>query len=521
MEKERYIPKESKNIIRPRIKIKMKKLKEQNSKNSISKSNTNYKTNRGLYSENNQKQQVTEKLLDENTTNEDKDLESLLSELKTTLLAKSKPNNKEKNDFEDLSNFDNNNKNFYLLYNKGDYIFPQKNKDNENDSIDLNYSLEDQVGGNEISQRVHTKKAKNHYKMEPKKINMNNKNVNSYRQLPPANASELIKNIKKNIKKGANLKTNIKKNVTNRKNKKPVNMLKYKTVAINSIPILDKYFIIPRKNNKKSAEKKLKPMNKITKNKNIQGKTPKNLLCTKFKIPIKSEISIPKDLKLNKTSNYESPKADNNKKIKVILNHNNSSIFQNRTNNNSRTRIKSCNYNNSFNKMGDLYIHKGYKKNDRNKNKIRLIDYKKYKNKANPFEDFESMLNKSPSFKINNTYLDKCFEKGEIKKSLDNHYINKKPKFIYQINIKYRKDLNIPQNNNSLLKKNGVCQYNNLKEYYSNIYHKKGKYKINKNKTNFIFEETKRNKDEYKNIFSINKSQFRNYNSVKNIEISI
>lgn len=123
MEKEKYIPKESKNIIRPRIKIKLNRLKE----NSISKSNTNYKTNRGLQLENNQKLKITEKLLDTNGANEDKDLESLLSELKTTLLAKSKPNNKENTDLEDLNNFENNN-NFYLLYKKGDYIFPQKKR---------------------------------------------------------------------------------------------------------------------------------------------------------------------------------------------------------------------------------------------------------------------------------------------------------------------------------------------------------------------------------------------------------
>lgn len=213
--------------------------------NSISKSNTNYKTNRGLQLENNQKLKITEKLLNTNGANEDKDLESLLSELKTTLLAKSKPNNKENTDLEDLNNFENNN-NFYLLYKKGDYIFPQKKKDNENDFIDL----EEQTGGNEISQRVHTRKAKNHYKKKIEKNNQISKNIKSYRALPHIYTSEIIKN----TKKSGNLKAIPKKNISNCKNKKPINMLKNKT-ALNSIPMLDKYIIISNKIKKKSVEK--------------------------------------------------------------------------------------------------------------------------------------------------------------------------------------------------------------------------------------------------------------------------
>lgn len=506
MEKEKYIPKESKNIIRPRIKIKMNKLKE----NSISKSNTNYKTNRGLHSENNQKLRNKEKLLDANTTNEDKDLESLLSELKTTLLAKSKLNNKENTDLEDLNNFEDNN--FYLLYKKGDYIVPQKKKDNENDFIDLNLSLEEQEGGNEISQRVHTRKAKNHYKMKTNKNNKDNKNVKSYRALPPIYTSELIKN----IKKLGNLKSNTKQNISNCKNKKTINMLKNKT-SINSIPILDKYILISKKIKKKSVDKKAQPIKinkKFNKYENNQRKTHKNLLCNKSKIPYKNEIRIPVTLKLNKTANLESPEGNNNKKIKVIINHNSSSIFKNNSNNNSRTKIKSLNYNNSYNRIGDLYINKRCKKNDKNKNKIRLFDCKKYYNN-NPFEEFDSILSKSPSFRINNTY-------GEMKKSIDNHYINKNPKFAYQINLKYKRKINVAEKNKSAFKKNVGSQYNNLKEYYSNIYYKREKYKINKNNTNFIFENSKKNEDKFKNIFSINNtSQFKNYNSVKNIEISI
>ena len=517
MKKEKYIPKESKNIIRPRIKIKKNKLNEQTSKNSISKSNTNYKTNRGLQSENNQKLKITEKLLDTNTTNEDKDLESLLTELKTTLLAKRRPNNKENNDFEDLNNIKNNN-NYYLLYKNGDYIFPQKKEDNENDFIDLDLSLEEQVGGNEISQRVHTKKAKNHYEIKTKKNNPNNKNINSYRKLPPVYTSELIKHIKSNIKKGSNLKASIKKNITNYKTKKPTNMLKSKN-ASNSIPILDKYILLSNKIKKKSIEKKVKPKpinntKKLNRYRNNQGKTHKNLLYNKSKIPYKNEKSIPMALKLNKTANLESPKSGNNNKIKIKVNQNSSIIFKNNSINNCRTKIKSLHYNNSYNRMGSSYINIRYKRNDKNKNKnkIRLFDYKK--NNNNPFEEYESILNKSPSSRINNTY-------GEIKKSMDNHYLNTKPKSIYQINLKYKRNINITINNNSVSKKSEECQYNNIKQYYSNIYNKREKYKINKNKTNFIFEKSKNREDNYKNIFSINKNQFRNYNSVKNIEISI
>ena len=501
MEKEKYIPKESKNIIRPRIKIKLNRLKE----NSISKSNTNYKTNRGLQLENNQKLKITEKLLDTNGANEDKDLESLLSELKTTLLAKSKPNNKENTDLEDLNNFENNN-NFYLLYKKGDYIFPQKKKDNENDFIDL----EEQTGGNEISQRVHTRKAKNHYKKKIEKNNQISKNIKSYRALPHIYTSEIIKN----TKKSGNLKAIPKKNISNCKNKKPINMLKNKT-ALNSIPMLDKYIIISNKIKKKSVEKKVKLINcneKVNKYRNNQRKMHKNLLCNRSKIPNKNKIRIPMTLKLNKTANLESPETNNNKKIKSIINHNSSSIFKNKSNNNSNSKIKSLNYNNSYNRIGDLYINKKYKKNDKNKYKIRLFDCKKINN--NPFEEFDSILNISPSFRINNTY-------GEMKKSIDNHYINKKPKFFCQINLKYKRNLNMTEKNNSAFKKIVGSQYNNLKEYYSNIYNKREKFKISKNNTNFIFENSKKKDEKYQNIFSINRSQFKNYNSVKNIEISI
>ena len=488
-------------------------MNEQTSKNSITKTNTNSKTNRGLLSENNQKVKITEKLLDTNTTNEDKDLESLLTELKTTLLANRKPNNKENTDFEDLNNNKNNN-NYYLLYKKGDYIFPQKKKDNENDFIDLDLSLEEQVGGNEISQRVHTKKAKNHYKIEKKKNNPNKKNINSYRKLPPVYTSELIKNIKSNIKKGSNIKTSIKKNITNYKNKKPKNMLKSKTES-NSIPVLDKYILLSNKIKKKSIEKKVKPLNnskKLNRYRNNQGKTLNNLFYNKSKIPYKNEKSIPTALKLNKTANKGNPKSNNNKKINNLINHNSSIIFKNNSNNNSRTKIKSLHYNNSYNRIGDSYINKRCKRNERNKNKIKFFDCKK--NNINPFEEYDSILNKSPSFRINHTY-------GEIKKSMDNNSINTKPKFIYQINLKYKRNLNITIKNNSACKKSDERLYNNLKQYYSNIYHKREKYTINKNKTNLIFDKAKKREDNFKNMFSINKKQFRNYNSVKNIEISI
>ena len=519
MEKEKYIPKESKNIIRPRIKIKMSKLNGQNSKNTISKSNTSYKRNREIPSEDNQKLIIKEKLQETNSTNEDKDLESLLSELKTTLLAKSRPNNKENTDLEDLNNFENNNNNnFYLLYKQGDYIFPQKKKDNENNFINMDLNLKEQAEGNEISQRVHTRKAKNHREMEIKINNPNGKNINSYKTLP-FKTSEIIKNIKLNIKKETNLKANKKRNETNCKNKKPINMLKNK-LSVNSIPILDKCILISKIIKKKTSEKKIKSINcnkKLNKFMNNQ-KTHKNLICNnRLKIPNKNEINIHKTLKLIKTNNIESPRSDNNKKIKIMFNHNNSSIFQykknSNSNSNSRTKVNSLNYNNSYNKFGDLYISKRYKKINKNKckNKIRLFDYKKYNN--NPFEDNDSVLIKSPSFKINNTY-------GELKKSLDCHHWNKKPKFIYQINLKYKRNFNITEQNSTSCKKNGGCQYNNLKEYYSNIYYKREKYKINKNNTNFIFENSKKNEDKYKNVFSINKSQIKNYKSVKNIDIS-
>ena len=98
-------------------------------------------------------------------TNEDKDLETLLSELKTTFIQKSKENNNE----EDI--FNKNNNNFYLF--KNDDFNSQKRIDS--DIIDFtNLHLDLDEPGYEINQRVHSKKAKTHNKIKTGGNKINN-----------------------------------------------------------------------------------------------------------------------------------------------------------------------------------------------------------------------------------------------------------------------------------------------------------------------------------------------------------
>ena len=117
MIKEKLNSKESKNKIRPRIKIRINpiqnkvipsigKSKEQNSNlNSNSKSITNSKTNKDILisntSGNTSRQKNYEKIVVNNVTSEDRDIETLLSELRTTFIQKTKSNNKENTNEED------------------------------------------------------------------------------------------------------------------------------------------------------------------------------------------------------------------------------------------------------------------------------------------------------------------------------------------------------------------------------------------------------------------------------------
>ena len=174
MIKEKLNSKESKNKIRPRIKIRINpiqnkvipsigKSKEQNSNlNSNSKSITNSKTNKDILisntSGNTSRQKNYEKIVVNNVTSEDRDIETLLSELRTTFIQKTKSNNKENINEEDLNINFNKNNNFYLLYNNDGFYFEKKRESNEFNYIDLNFDLDEP--GHEISQRVHTKKAR-------------------------------------------------------------------------------------------------------------------------------------------------------------------------------------------------------------------------------------------------------------------------------------------------------------------------------------------------------------------------
>lgn len=247
MKKEKFITKGSKNLIRPRIKIKIKpeqnnlitnlipnkcEVTEQNSNiNSNSKSNTNSKTTKEIRITNNSEstlgQKIGEKYIINNETNEDKDLESLLSELKTNFLQKSKSSKKERNNEEDLNNNKNkNNNNCYLLYNIDNHLYEQKKDYHEVNALNIQSDDDDQ--GHEISQRVHPKKAKTHFKIkqiEKKANNISNlnKNILGNKNLYSLNTLNLIKNIKNQINienSNKKAKSNLKNSISTANNKK-------------------------------------------------------------------------------------------------------------------------------------------------------------------------------------------------------------------------------------------------------------------------------------------------------------
>ena len=541
MIKEKLMARGSKNLIRPRIKIKIKpeqnnlitnlipnicEVTEQNSNiNSNSKSNTNSKTTKEIPITNNSEstlgQKMGEKYLINNETNEDKDLESLLSELKTTLLQKNKSSKKENNNEEDLNkNINKNNNNCYLLYNFDNHLYEQK-KDYLGDNA-LNIHSDDDDKGNEISQRVHPKKAKTHFKLEQiekktNNISSLNKNIFVRKNLYSMNHLNLIKKLKNQIniensnkKAKSNLKNsistanNIKGNCSSLYKKKNIILSNYDNTSKNknSIPILDKYIGFTKKNKKLNKDKKIKSLKSPTISVNNGGKNLKASFYNNIRLSSKSEINTPKGFKLNKTINFDINSKNIINKINLLKN------------------------TNSKQKIGELYLKNKSKQFRNEKNKIRLINYKTGKNKSNPFE-FNSLNNKSPIFKKINNYLDSFFEKTEMKRSFDNSCIHKKPNNINRMSLESKNNISIQYRNySSSINKKRKYKYNNLKEYYSNLGLKKDRFHLNINKTDNLFfinldgkDNKSENKDKKKN--SIKKKLVKCNKSFRNIEINL
>ena len=188
MLKEKLTERENKNKIRPRFKIKIKPTlnndipKFYNAKeyNSNSKSNINSTKLTEILSNNSQ---INDKLMLNNMNNDDKDLETLLSELKNVSFLKNKDdeqeNFKEENYIKLNKNENKENINLNLFNNNGNFYIEKRKEKNNFDNIDINLDFQEQ--GHEISQRVHTNKAKNHkkiYKIEKKLIKVNTNDIN-------------------------------------------------------------------------------------------------------------------------------------------------------------------------------------------------------------------------------------------------------------------------------------------------------------------------------------------------------
>jgi len=281
---ENLTERKNKNKIRPRVKIKIKptsnndipKFYNTNENNSISKSNINSTKLTEIVSNNSQS---NDKPIINNINNDDKDLETLLSELKSVSFLKNKDDKKEnyKEENNIKLNNDENKENINLnLFNNNGNLYNERSKEkNILDTIDINLNYQEQ--GHEISQRVHTNKAKIHkktYKIGKKIININTNNINN-------NANEdIIRNItlhtpecNRNFFKNENKENSSNRNQYNLKDslvEKFTSMNKNRKIFYkfqnsnknNSIPILNKY-AYTTKNGRKHIEKKYNQYNSI------------------------------------------------------------------------------------------------------------------------------------------------------------------------------------------------------------------------------------------------------------------
>ena len=456
MLKEKLTERENKNKIRPRFKIKIKptlnndipKFNNAKEYNSNSKSNINSTKLTEILSNNSQ---INDKLMLNNMNNDDKDLETLLSELKNVSFLKNKDdeqeNFKEENYIKLNKNENKENINLNLFNNNGNFYIEKRKEKNNFDNIDINLDFQEQ--GHEISQRVHTNKAKNHkkiYKIEKKLIKVNTNDINKANENNSKNKTlhtpECNRIFMKNENKESSsirnqyyLKDSLMEKFTSmNKNRKIFYKFQNSNNKNNSIPILDKY-AYTTKNYTRQIEKKYSQYNSINtvrKYINSNSKKYSTSFINKIQYGNKSVICSPKAYRMNKTINFDFELKNGLNTLKNI-------------NNNS------CNKN-----IGQLYIKNKYKKIKSDKIKMRLIYFKSNTNNSNPFTN-NSLFSKNSTIKKIKSYVDSSNEKIDMKKTIINDSI-KKRKIIKnkEICLKLRKRINNSNKSYSKSKKKSV-----------------------------------------------------------------
>lgn len=450
MLKDNLTERKNKNKIRPRVKIKIKptsnneipKFYNTNEYNSNSKSNINSTKLTEILSNNSQS---NDKPIINNMNNDDKDLETLLSELKSVSFLKNKDdekeNYKEENNIK-LNNDENKeNINLNLFNNNGDFYNERRKERNIYDNIDINSNQEQ---GHEISQRVHTNKAKIHkkaYKIGKKIININTKDINNANEDITKNITLHTPDCNRIFFKNENKEYSSNRNQYNLKDslvEKFTSMNKNRKFFYqfqnsnknNSIPILDKY-AYTTKNGRKHIEKKYSQYNSINairKYINSNSKKYNSSFLKRIQFGYKSIISSPKACKINKTINFEIESKNRLNTIKKI-------------NNNS------CNKN-----IGQLYIKNRYKKIKIDKIRIKLIDFKSNTNNSNPFSN-NSLASKDSTYKKIKSYVEGN-EKIDMKKTIVNDSVSKRKNMKNKdICLKSRKRINNPNKTYSKSKK--------------------------------------------------------------------
>ena len=521
--KENINAKELKKKICPRIKKRIKpninkvipniyKTKEKNSNFlSNSKSITNSKTNKNITISNNSestsRQKNNDKILINNLTNDDKDLETILSDLKTQKTRNSNKNNNEE-ETNIISNKNNNNSN--LLYNNDGFNLGKIIESNDINLIDLNFDFDEP--GHEISQRVHTKKAKTYCNLLTKEKcknnsnyinNLNEKNINNKNLRSSINNSYMIKNNKNNKHKESSIKKNIllknvnKKKLTSLRKKKKLFKNKTSNHKINSIPILVKLNSLSiKKNKRRNINLKMKQIGYTKTHQKFVTCYDKNYrtsIGNNASFANKREISSPKGCNLSKRINNKNNLKKNLSKDK-----------------NNNNKINHC-------KIGDFYIKKNFKKLKNDKIRLKLFDFKRSRSKTN------QNRNKSYEFEKFNNYTKKNnnLNLSEMKRSFDGYRLNKQQNIFNKINLNLKRK--IPNKIPISCKNNREYKFHNLKKYiYYNLIIQKKKIDLIKNKTEKLFPSNNEiKKIREKKIPFINKNKFKINNSAKNIEITI
>ena len=387
-------------------------------------------------SENVANQKSYNKMIINNIINEDKDSETLLSILKTSLNPKTQYNNK--NEI-----YLNLKKNSDLLC---DNEFCSENKDgikeeNNNNLIPMNFhiDLKEEEEEDEISQRVHAKNPIAHTNPENKIKSLNKDKENNNSKKISLN---LIKKFHKNIKKetaSRQNQSNIKYNTCNNyrlpTNNKKTNLTKYKTFKSN----IEEHYII--NNNKIKSHKNKNKYLDINEG-GIFRKNKNNKLLITITKHNNSSNSIGHNIIASNKTSLCTPK-DNNNTNKTILYENAQLNYINRIKN---MKIK------SFKKIGDLYIKNKSLNDKKNKNKLIIVKRNKTNiTNINPFNNISSEMGKYPIIKKANYYIGSIgsigsiCEKRKIKKKINtsNNKVNNSKNKIHINNININNSNNI------------------------------------------------------------------------------